>query len=232
MVAKSLLIPAAGAGTRMRRATPKPYLKLDGLPILEHTIRRFLSLEGLGEVIISTSEEYLEFTRELLRGVLPETLPGRCVLGGASRQQSIYNALQESELSGLVLVHDAVRPFVKLSHIEACCKIAQEQGGAVLGVPVRDTIKRVDDDRLVLDTPKRSELWQSQTPQVFKKAVLEKAYERARADQFNGTDDASLVERLGEKVQMVQGDFSNFKLTYPLDLRLAELLVKEHSFDE
>ncbi len=125
----------------------------------------------------------------------------------------------------LVLVHDAVRPFVKLVHVEACCRAACETGAALLGIPAKDTMKRVDDRRIVRETPRRSSMWQAQTPQVFRKTLLVKAYERAAKDQFTGTDDASLVERLGEAVKMVEGDRMNMKLTYPLDLQLAELII-------
>jgi 2-C-methyl-D-erythritol 4-phosphate cytidylyltransferase len=129
------------------------------------------------------------------------------------------------EGDNLVIVHDAVRPFVKLAHVKNCCEAAVKVGAAVLGVPAKDTIKRLDNDDLIVDTPSRKYLWQAQTPQVFKKEVLQEAYQKALEDNFIGTDDASLVERLGYPVKMVEGDRSNFKITYPLDLKLAKLLL-------
>lgn len=227
MTVKALVIPAAGAGKRMQKETPKPYLQLAGSCILEHTIRRFTALEGLEHVVIATSQPYLAEARQIIQEVLPDSIAGRCVTGGESRQHSIYNALRQISNVDLVLVHDAVRPFVQLEHIKKCCRTAWKVGGAVLGIPAKDTIKKVDNRQVIQETPDREYLWQSQTPQVFQLPLLLKAYERALEDKFVGTDDASLVERVGARVQMVEGDQSNFKITYPLDLKLAKLLMEE-----
>lgn len=211
----------------MEKETPKPYLQLGEATILEHTIRRFLALEDLRQVIVSTSSEYLDRAEEILAAFIPEDIRFLCIEGGETRQHSISNALDQVGEVDLVLVHDAVRPFVAAEHIQACCRTALEVGGAVLGVPAKDTIKRIDEDRLIRDTPSRKFLWQTQTPQVFQKALLVRAYGKARKDNFVGTDDSSLVERLGREVKMVEGDRSNFKITYPLDLTLAELLISK-----
>lgn len=225
MITKALVIPAAGQGRRMQKETPKPYLQLSGRTILEHTIRRFLPLEGLRQVLVATSEHYLETAESILHNLLPEEILGQCLVGGRERQHSIYNALGELSEVDLVMVHDAVRPFVSVEQIAACCRAASEVGGAVLGVPAKDTIKRVDDQQIIRETPSRDYLWQTQTPQVFRKQLILRAYEKARDDRFTGTDDSSLVERLGAKVKMVEGDRSNFKITYPLDLKLAKLII-------
>lgn len=211
----------------MQKETPKPYLQLSGRTILEHTIRRFLPLDGLRQVIIATSEEYLETAERILDSMLPQNIMRKCLIGGSERQDSIFNALSEVSDVELVIVHDAVRPFVCLEHIKNCCKTANEFGGAVLGIPAKDTIKKVDERQTILETPSRKFLWQTQTPQVFRKELILEAYQKAREDDFTGTDDASLVERLGTPVKMVKGDQSNFKITYPLDLELAELLIKK-----
>lgn len=211
----------------MQRQVPKPYLQVGGCSILEHTLSRFLPLEGLHQVIISTSGEYLSDAGALLDAVLPEQVLGHCVTGGKNRQQSIYNALREVKGTDLVLVHDAVRPFVELSHVQECCREASEMGAAILGIPAKDTIKKVDERQFIRQTPNRERLWQTQTPQVFQKALIVEAYERAVKEQFIGTDDASLVERLGKPVKMVRGKQTNFKITFPLDLKLAKLLIGE-----
>lgn len=211
----------------MQKEIPKPYLQLGDYSILEYTIGRFLSLDGLQQVIIATSESYLDEARKILADTLPESIEGQCLAGGETRQDSIYKGLQKVGESELVIVHDAVRPFVKTHHIEQCCQEAAQYGAAILGVPAKDTIKRIDDDRVVQETPPRKYLWQTQTPQVFRKSLLVKAYESARKTSFIGTDDSSLVERLGEEVRMVKGDRSNFKITYPLDLQLAKLLIEK-----
>lgn len=211
----------------MNRAIPKPYLQLSGRTILEHTLRQFLPLDGLQQVVVATPEDYLETAEDILRKTLPGTINGKCLVGGRERQDSIYKALTQVAEVDLVIVHDAVRPFVKLSHIENCCKAASDIGAAVLGVPANDTIKRVDDRQLIVETPNRKVLWQAQTPQVFRRELILRGYEKARTDNFAGTDDASLVERLDQEVKIVHGDRSNFKITYPLDLELAQLLIKK-----
>ena len=209
----------------MQKEIPKPYLEVKSRTILERTIRVFLPLDSLRQIIVATSEWYLDRARGILETMLPDHITGQVVAGGQQRQDSIRNALRVTGDATLVLVHDAVRPFVKLEHIEACCRAASETGAAALGIPSRDTIKRIDGRRLVLDTPSRATMWQAQTPQVFKKPLLVEAYERAAADQFTGTDDASLVERMGRPVRMIEGDRSNIKLTYPVDLELAALMI-------
>lgn len=209
----------------MQKEIPKPYLKIAGLSILEHTLRPFVLLNGLRQVIIATSDEYIASAEEILGNVFPEKMGVKVISGGDQRQHSIYNALQEVGLVNLVMVHDAVRPFATKQEIEKCCRGAEQFGAAILGIPAKDTIKRIDENQFVQDTPDRSSVWQTQTPQVFQKELLVEAYEDAVNTGFLGTDDASLVERLGKSVKMVRGSRSNFKITYPLDLELAKLIV-------
>lgn len=229
----TVIIPAAGSGTRLDHDIPKPYIELGGAAILEHTVRRFIKVDGLSDLIVATSGRYRPAAEDILKSILPPKVAGRSVTGGRERQQSVYNALQVAVDgdSELIIIHDAVRPFVTLEKIEACCRAASESGAAVLGVPSRDTIKRIDRNRRVRETPSRSVLWQAQTPQVFRKEILLEAYHRAQEEEYQGTDDASLVERLGYDVQMIEGDHTNFKITYPLDLRLARLLIENHNPD-
>lgn len=228
MVTKTLVIPAAGSGERMQKEVPKPYLELRGISILERTIRRFMELEGLEQVAVVTSEDYIELTREKLSSLLPNTIQGEVVLGGEERQDSISNALSQIIEADLVIVHDAVRPFVKQSHIESCCETAFEVGAAVLGIPATDTIKCVTKDHYIKNTPPRTAMWQTQTPQVFQREVLMKAYRQAEKDDFLGTDDSSLVERMGQEVKMVEGDRMNVKITYPQDFETAKLMIDQN----
>jgi 2-C-methyl-D-erythritol 4-phosphate cytidylyltransferase len=211
----------------MQRETPKPYLKLGAQTILGYTIQRFLPLRGLRQILVATSRDYMETADGILREVVPDEITCKCLIGGKERQDSIYNALQKTADVDLVMVHDAVRPFVKLKHIKTACKVAAEVGAAVLGIPAKDTIKKVNDQHFVVETPSRKYLWQAQTPQVFNKELLLQAYEKAREDKVSGTDDASLVERAGHDIKMVKGSRSNFKITYPLDLEMAKLLIEK-----
>lgn len=185
-----------------------------------------MPLPELKQVIIATSEAYLKTASSILaRAVPPRPIECECVKGGEERQQSIYNTLHKIGNVELVAVHDAVRPFVALDVIKRCMKAASETGAAVPGVKAKDTIKKVNEDLLIISTPHRKKLWQTQTPQIFRKEILLRAHQGAFEDGFLGTDDSSLVERLGIQVKMVEGDRDNFKITYPVDLKLAELLL-------
>ncbi|MDZ7716029.1 MAG: 2-C-methyl-D-erythritol 4-phosphate cytidylyltransferase [Balneolaceae bacterium] len=224
----ALIIPAAGSGSRLNTETPKPFIEIAGKTILEHTLSKFFILERLSKIIVATSSGYLEKVEELISDDIPQGKTLKVIEGGSERQHSIYNALQHIGNCEYVIVHDAVRPFVKEEHIEQCCNTASEMGASVLGVKAKDTIKRTSENDLIEETPSRSNLWQAQTPQTFKSSILVEAYEAARKDNFVGTDDASLVERLGYPVKMVEGDRMNFKITYPLDLKLARQLFEEN----
>lgn len=206
--------------------TPKPYIRIAGKPILEHTLLAFSKMKEIEQVIVSTSEAYIKVTGEILDSVFPNENT-RVVIGGTERQDSIRNALQFiDDQIDLIGVHDAVRPFVSAEDIKECLQVARQSGGAVMGVPAKDTIKRVDADLQILETPSRKSLWQAQTPQFFQKPLLLNAYQYAQEHGFVGTDDASLVEKIGGSVVMVEGRRENFKITYPIDLQLAELLLK------
>lgn len=220
-----LIIPAAGSGKRLGEEVPKPYLTLAGKTILEHTLTVFSRVKSIGEVIVSTSDGYKKQTEEILYRLFPDA---SCyvVQGGKERQDSIRNALNKiSGKTGLIAVHDAVRPFACVDDIRKCINEAERWGGALLGVPSKDTIKVVTDNLEVKDTPNRKYLWNAQTPQVFWAALLREAYDYAYQHNFLGSDDSSLVEKIGGKVVLVEGTGNNFKITYPEDLEIAKFLI-------
>ena len=224
-----LIVPAAGAGKRLGEQIPKPYLTLAGKTVLEHTLEAFTNVKSLGEVIVATSEEYVDSTNEILERVFPE-INTFVVLGGEERQDSIRNALAKiSGKTGLIAVHDAVRPFVELKEINKCIKGATRWGGAILGTPAKNTIKKVNENLEITDTPDRSYLWEAQTPQIFWAALVREAYDYAYHHNVKGFDDSSLVEKIGGKVVLIKGSDKNFKITYPTDLKIAEILLKEQS---
>jgi len=225
---KAVIIPAAGTGTRMGSDIPKPFLKLFGKSILQRSIQCFLQIDGLMQVLIATSEEYFEECKSIFDDISHEEIQFNVVKGGNERQDSIWNAIQHltTEID-LVAIHDAVRPFVKKVHIDNCFDAASEFGGAVLCVPAKDTIKKVNSENFITETPDRSQLWQAQTPQVFRKKIIAEAYESAIKENFLGTDDASLVERYGGTVKVVEGSRENLKITFPIDLKIAEFIIKE-----
>lgn len=223
----ALIIPAAGAGERIGGDVPKPYLKLSGKTVLEHTLLRFKMVSGLGEVIVSTSPDYVDRTKEILEQLYPNLIC-HVVEGGKERQDSIRNALKKiSEKTGLIAVHDAVRPFVSREDIEKCIIEASRWGGAVLAIPAMDTIKIAGEKNEVAKTPDRNLMWHAQTPQIFWAALLREAYDNAEQYQIKGSDDSSLVEKIGGKVVLVNGSSRNFKITVPLDLEIAGWLIKQ-----
>ena len=226
----ALIIPAAGSGQRLGTGTPKPYLTIAGKTILEHTLLRFRPLPALSEVVISTSRDKIKETLSIAAKVFDRDR-FTVVEGGSERQHSIMNALNSlSGASEMVAVHDAVRPFIETETISLCVDLAIKKGAAIVAVPAKDTIKVTDSDQRILNTPDRSYLWQAQTPQIFKKSLLVDAYQKAIEEGFVGTDDASLVENLGHEVYVLEGARENFKITYPLDLKLAEWILTRNEF--
>lgn len=209
---------------------PKPFIKISGKSILQRSIECFLNIEGLSQVVVATSTNYLDDCYEILSKFDSSVISFEVVEGGLERQDSIWNALQIiNDDVELVAIHDAARPFTELDNIILCFKAANEFGGAVLGVLVKDTIKQVDESNFIKQTPERAFLWQAQTPQIFKKHLIKEAHRSAIEDKFLGTDDASLVERIAGTVKMVEGNQENFKITYPIDLQVAELIIKNRS---
>ena len=224
----ALIIPAAGSGKRMGSETPKPFLKLGGKTILEHTISRFVKIEGLKQIVICTSGNFSDYTKKIVSEACND-IDVVVVKGGKERQDSIRNALTEiKDDVQLVAVHDAVRPFIDESVIQNCLKKAEASGAAIVAVRVKDTIKKVKPDHIISETPDRKYLWQAQTPQIFRRELIVKAYKLALQKNFTGTDDASLVENVGHEVLVVEGNRQNFKLTYPLDFKIAETLISSN----
>ena len=150
------------------------------------------------------------------------------IAGGPQRQDSVYNALKSIEADeGIVIVHDGVRPFVRQDHLSACIKGAMELGACILGIPAFDTIKKVNPKNEIIKTHQRDMLWLAQTPQVFEVNLIKKAHEKAKQEGFAGTDDASLVERLGAVVKIIPGSRHNIKITNTEDLNLARAIMKD-----
>ena len=230
----SVILPAAGLGTRMGRAVPekagtsrKQFMLLEGSPILLHTIRKFVSTPAVSEIVVALRAEDLEWVRDLLER---ETFakPVRLVEGGDSRQESVENALATlSPGTELVAVHDAVRPFIELSVLDKVFAEAQETGAAIVGIVPVDTVKQVHRNKIRQTIP-RERLILAQTPQVFRYDLLKQAFAKAREDGFAGTDESSLVERLEQvEVSVIPGSDRNIKITKPSDMDLARLFLAE-----
>jgi 2-C-methyl-D-erythritol 4-phosphate cytidylyltransferase len=223
-----VILPAAGQGKRMGAGKNKLLLELNGIPVLMHTLRVFEQDEACRGIILAIHpQDEMEFQALVTKYQISKVI--RLVPGGKERQDSIYNALKSVETDGIILVHDAARPFIQKEHIHRLTEMAAETGAAILGVPAKDTIKKVQDGAVV-ETVERSSLWAVQTPQAFRILLLLEAYNKAEKDHFLGTDDASLVERLNYPVAMVEGDYDNIKLTTPEDLYFAEAILKKRGF--
>jgi 2-C-methyl-D-erythritol 4-phosphate cytidylyltransferase len=228
----SVILPAAGLGTRMGRIQPekadtsrKQFMLLEGQPILVHTIRKFIACPKITEIVIALRAEDMEWARELVSRET-QIKPIRLVEGGDSRQQSVENAVNSlSPDTDLVAVHDAVRPFIDLAIIEKVIDQAAETGAAIVGIVPVDTVKQVHLNK-IRQTLTRERLILTQTPQVFRYDLLKMAFEKAREDQFVGTDESSLVERLEQiEVSVVPGSDRNIKITRPTDMELARLFL-------
>jgi 2-C-methyl-D-erythritol 4-phosphate cytidylyltransferase len=222
------IIPAAGSGSRFGGQIPKQFIEIAGAPIIVHTLRRFDECEEIGAIVVALRREEIEgFERAL--GSHKIRKPVRLVAGGAERSDSILNALTAAKefQPEIVVVHDAVRPFVTPERISAVIVKARETGAAILAQPATDTIKEVEDG-LIRRTLDRRRIWRAQTPQAFRYDLLMRANEDARASDLPAamaTDDSFLVERLGAPVAIVEGLANNIKITTPEDLILAEKLL-------
>lgn len=214
----AVLVPAGGIGARLGSRTPKQFLALGREPILAATLRHFRRHPRVAAIVVAAPAAHVERTRRVLgAGAAPLTV----VTGGATRQESVWAALQAAPTSApLIVVHDAVRPFVTRALIDAVIAAAERDGAAICGLPIAETVKRVRED-VVDATLDRESLWAVQTPQAFRAPILREAHDKARRDGFMGTDEAMLVERLGHPVRMVPGLAENVKITTAEDLRRA-----------
>ena len=224
----SVIIAAAGMSNRMGSKMNKQFLAVGGKPILAHTIEKFENSKFIDEIILVSKEEEIEYCRKEIVRKYKFNKVTNIIRGGQERQDSVYNGiLALNEKSDIVLIHDGARPFVKNENIEDGIKGVIENDACVIGVPVKDTIKIINDDNSISHTPPRATIWAAQTPQCFYKGLIIKAHEKARREDYVGTDDSSLVERLGHDVKMIMGSYENIKITTPEDLVLAESLFKE-----
>lgn len=222
-----VIIPAAGSGKRMGAGYNKLFLKLDNRPIILHTLDVFGSDERCNKIILVIQQDEKDiFTELLLKSRYASKI--KMVYGGDERQYSVYNGLNSALNSGIILVHDGARPFIRLETIGRLVEVAEGNGAAIAAVPVKDTIKKAIDLEVV-ETVERSSLWQVQTPQAFRFSILMSAHEMAFKERFLGTDEASLVERIGQSVKIVESDYENIKLTTPEDLYFAEAILAKRN---
>ena len=220
----SVVIVCAGNSTRMGGVN-KILLPLGERKVIGVTMQAFQACENVSEIIIVAREDDIPAIQAEAEAAGITKLTA-CTTGGSTRQESVFNGVRKiSKESELVAVHDGARPLVKPEHIEKVIKDASVFGGATLGVPVKDTIKTVDGG-LIIDTPPRSSLYITQTPQIFKRRLYFEGIDFALEHGLDFTDDCQLVEAIGGKVAMTVGDYTNIKITTPEDIAIAEVLLK------
>jgi 2-C-methyl-D-erythritol 4-phosphate cytidylyltransferase len=218
------IIPAAGVGTRMGRETPKQFLLLEGTPIFLHTLRKFDAAQRFDEIFLAVRQEEARRVRAVMK-LEDFSTPVRLTTGGGTRQDTVFRAIAQAPPSTeIVVVHDAVRPFIQEDMIHRIVEAARKDGAAIFAIPSVDTVKQIEHNA-ILGTLPRERIALAQTPQAFHYSLLREAFERAVADGFQGTDESSLVERLGHKVTVLMGSERNIKITRPSDLPLAQLFI-------
>jgi 2-C-methyl-D-erythritol 4-phosphate cytidylyltransferase len=228
------IIPAAGTGLRMGGSTPKQFLSLEGVPIFVHTLRKFAASESIDEIFLGVRPDDMD---RVCNEMSTERLakPLRLVAGGASRQETVARCLDQAPPeTEVVVVHDAVRPFIELALIQRIVETARKEGAVILGIPSVDTVKKVERQTILATIP-RERIVLAQTPQAFRYPVLRQAFDRALAEGYVGTDEASLVEHDGHDVKVMMGSDRNIKITKPSDLPLARLYIaqeREHVRNE
>jgi 2-C-methyl-D-erythritol 4-phosphate cytidylyltransferase len=225
------VITAAGKGARMGMDRNKQFLDILGKPMLARTLQAFEDCAAIDEIIVTAEESEIEFCKDNIVAKYGFRKVRAVVAGGASRQQSVYNGLKQVRGDcGIVLIHDGARPFIDRTYIEACTAAASETGAAVAAAPVKDTIKRSGASGFIEETLDRDGLWSIQTPQAFRYQLIMEAHRKAAEEGFVGTDDAVLVERLNQKVQIVPCSYFNIKITTREDLVFAEAICKMKEF--
>jgi len=223
----SAIIPAAGRGLRMKSEESKPFLTLCGRPILAWTLDIFERCQAVDDIVLVVSEEMLGPCRRKILEPSGYTKVRRVVAGGNHRQDSVYQGLMAvPDMCDIVVVHDGARPLVHDDTIRSSIRLCLEHQAVITATPPKETIKQGEHGFAAI-TLDRSKLWSVQTPQTFSFGLLRKAHESARQDGFVGTDDASLVERLGEKVKILEGSYDNIKITTVEDVYVAEKILEQ-----
>ena len=220
------LVPAAGRGLRMGGAVPKQFLSLGGEPLIVQSLRTLQASSVVDQIVLAVPFADVEYCKDEIVSRYRFTKVAKVVAGGAERQDSVRYALtQIPSDTEIVLIHDAVRPFVTQRMLEEVVAAARKEGAAIIALPMRDTVKQVRTDGTIERTVDRTPLWLAQTPQAFRRNWIESAHKKAHAEGIRATDDAFLVEWLGYSVAVVEGSGENIKVTRPEDLVIGEAIL-------
>ncbi|SHH44224.1 2-C-methyl-D-erythritol 4-phosphate cytidylyltransferase [Tepidibacter thalassicus] len=223
----SVVIVAAGKGKRMNSNINKQYIKLNEKEIITYTIEVFDKNKNIDEIIVVIRKDEEKFFMEHILNRYKFNKNIKIAYGGNERQDSVYNGIKKVDSDcDIVLIHDGARPFITDEIINNSIKEAKKNKAVVVGVPVKDTIKILDDNNIIKGTPKRKYLWAVQTPQVFEYRLIKRAYEKAFEENYYGTDDATLVEKYGYNVKMIMGSYENIKITTKEDINFGEEILR------
>lgn len=228
----SAIIPAAGQGLRMNTKKAKQYLYLEGKPVLVHTLLTFADHQNIDKIILVIPAGDFDYCRQQILSCFDLQTKITLIAGGKTRQDSVYNGIMALDSrTELVVIHDGVRPLVGNREISLCIQQAAKTGACISGIPAFDTVKQItqidDQTAEIQKTMVRDQIWLAQTPQVFACELIKKAHKLARQENFAGTDDASLVERMGIKVKIIAGHRLNIKITSQEDLALAKAVMRK-----
>lgn len=228
----TVIIAAAGTGSRMKAGMNKQFIPMAGKPMLAHTLKAFQESEHIESIILVAGKDELCYCRKEIIDTYGITKADKLIEGGKTRQESVYNGLKAvSPKCDIVLIHDGARPIVKPGLIKSCIEGAELYGAVTAGVPVKETVKVVSSENYVEYTPKRESIWVTQTPQAFRLELILKAHENALEKGITGTDDAFLAELMGYKVKMIESYYENIKITTPEDLITAEAILRGKSIN-
>ncbi|MCK4376854.1 MAG: 2-C-methyl-D-erythritol 4-phosphate cytidylyltransferase [Actinomycetia bacterium] len=222
------IIVAAGKSRRMNSTVSKQFIFIGGKPILAYTIDAFEKSSLIDKIVLVINEAEIEKCKKIIVNKYNYKKLMKIVPGGKERQNSVFNGLKvlPSE-TNLVAIHDGARFLITPDIIDRAVRDAYDSNGVIVAMPIQDTIKETNSNKIISKTFNRDRLWAAQTPQVFPYSIIMKAHEKAREDNFFGTDDASLVERLGYEVDIVRGSVENIKITTNFDLILAEIILNK-----
>jgi len=222
------LIAAAGKGRRMNSRISKPFIPVSGKPILAYTIDKFEKCKSIDKIYLIVNPEEKEICHKNIILKYNFSKVQELVDGGDTRQDSIYNGLKALDRdTDIVVIHDGARPLVEENIIQNSIEKAQKYGAAIAAIPIKDTVKKSDNNFYISKTLNREEIWRAQTPQTFKYDIILPAYHQAYKDKYLATDDAAIVEKYGHKVKLIIGPEENIKITTPFDLIVAEVFLKK-----
>jgi len=221
----SAVILAGGIGSRMAAGTPKQYLEIGEKPILNYSIEAFENAGCISEIILVVPAGQVEYCRENIVSQGNYKKITKIIEGGSTRQESSYKGVSAVEESGFIMIHDGARPFIESVEIDKIGAELAEIDAVIMAVPVKDTIKKICGEKEIEGTLDRNGLWAAVTPQAFKRDLIIKAHENAIAAGLQATDDAALIEIIGEKVQILAGSYMNIKITTQEDMVFAEAIL-------